>query len=244
MRASEFEFRHRFWIIFALFWAGFLVYSIQHANLAVVLLHAVSPGAEKSENALRAVFGFAALLGILAGALRTWASAYLRSDVVHDTALRTEGLVADGPFRFVRNPLYLGNILLAFGMALLMSPLGAFLVVFGQTFFLVRLIRREEWELLHSEGERFSAYRAAVPMLVPSLVPRVPSGRTEPHWVEGLVGESFSWILALAMVAFALTLNSRIIPYFVGVGFIVYWLLFVGWKKRGRAAARPEKAAG
>lgn len=210
----------------------------------MLLLHTISPGAEKNDAALRAVFGFAALIGILAAALRTWASAYLRSDIVHDTALRTEGLVADGPFRFVRNPLYLGNILLSLGMALLMSPVGALVVVFGQTFFLVRLIKREEWELLHSEGDRFAAYRAAVPMLVPSLVPRVPSGRTEPHFVEGLVGESFSWILALAMVAFALTLNSRIIPWFVGVGFIVYWLLFVVWKKRGRPAARTEEAGG
>jgi protein-S-isoprenylcysteine O-methyltransferase Ste14 len=244
VRASQFEFRYRFWIIFGLFWAGFGAYSIQHANLAMLLLHAISPGSETRDSAQRAIFGFAATLGILAAALRTWASAYLRSDIVHDTALRTEGLVADGPFRYVRNPLYLGNVLLSLGMALLMSPLGAGIVVLGQTFFLVRLIRREEWELLHSEGDRFSAYRAAVPMLVPSLAPCLPAGRVEPHVVEGFVGESFSWILALSLVAFALTLNSRIIPYFVGVGFVVYWLLFVVWKKRGRPAASPEKRAG
>ena len=244
MRATEFEFRYRFWVIFGLFWAGFGAYSIQHANLALLLLRALSPGAETNDAALRAVFGFAALLGIAAAALRSWASAYLRSDIVHDTALRTEGLVADGPFRYVRNPLYLGNILLSLGMALLMSPLGASILVFGQTFFLIRLIHREEWELLKSEGDRFSAYRAAVPMLVPSLKPRVPRGRIVPHVVEGLVGESFSWIIALSMVAFALTLNSRIIPYFVGVGFVVYWLLFVVWKKRGRSAASAEKPAG
>ena len=244
MRATEFEFRYRFWIIFALFWAGFGAYSIQHTNLSVLLVHAVAPGAEANDSVLRAVFGFGALLGILAAALRSWASAYLRSDIVHDTALRTEGLVADGPFRYVRNPLYLGNILLSLGMGLLMSPLGAFILILGQTFFLIRLIKREEWELQHSEGDRFAAYKAAVPMLVPSPVPRVPSGRIEPHVVEGLVGESFSWILALSMVVFALTLNSRIIPWFVGAGFIVYWLLFVVWKKRGRTTASAGKSAG
>ncbi|HKA24488.1 MAG TPA: isoprenylcysteine carboxylmethyltransferase family protein [Candidatus Eisenbacteria bacterium] len=244
MRATEWEFRYRFWVIFGLFWAGFGAYRIQHVNLAVVLLRSVAPGSETNDTALRLVFGFAAVLGILAAALRSWASAYLRSDIVHDTALRTEGLVADGPFRFVRNPLYLGNLLLSLGMALLMSPLGACVLVFGQAFFLLRLIGREEWELQHTEGDRFAAYRAAVPRLVPSLVPRVPSGRTRPHVVEGLVGESFSWIIALSMVAFALTLNSRIIPWFVAVGFAVYWLLFVVWKKRGRAAPSTEKAPG
>jgi protein-S-isoprenylcysteine O-methyltransferase Ste14 len=244
VRATDFEFKNRFWIIFALFWAGFGAYAIQHANLAVTLLRAVSGSGEPSDAAVRAVFAFAALFGFAAGALRSWASAYLRSGIVHDTALHSEGLVADGPFRFVRNPLYLGNILLALGMALLMSPLGAFVVVVGQTLFLVRLIRREEWELTQSEGDRFAAYKAAVPMLVPSLMPRVPSGRITPHVVEGLVGESFTWILVLAMVVFAFTLNSRLIPYFVGVGFIVYWLLFVVWKKRGRAEASAAKAAG
>ncbi|HEV8480672.1 MAG TPA: isoprenylcysteine carboxylmethyltransferase family protein [Candidatus Eisenbacteria bacterium] len=244
MRATDFEFRHRFWIIFALFWAGFGAYAIQHANLAVGLLRVASGGAEPSAPAVHAIFAFAALFGVAAGALRSWASAYLRSGIVHDTALHAEGLVADGPFRFVRNPLYLGNILLALGMALLMSPLGALVVVVGQTIFLLRLIRREEWELAQAEGDRFAAYKAAVPMLIPSLTPRVPSGRTEPHIVEGIVGESFTWILVLAMAVFAFTLNSRLIPYFVGVGFLVYWLLFVVWKKRGRAGSGAAKAAG
>jgi protein-S-isoprenylcysteine O-methyltransferase Ste14 len=244
VRASEFEFRYRFWIIFGLFWAGFGAYRFQHGSLGAWILRAISPGLEDNTAALRAVFGLGALLVILAAALRSWAAAYLRSDIVHDTALRTEGLVADGPFRYVRNPLYLGNILMALGMALLMPPLGAFLVVFGHLVFLIRLIRREEWELQHSEGDRFTAYRAAVPMLVPSLTPRVPSGRTVPHVVEGLVGESFTWILALAMVVFVLTLNSRLIPYFVLGGFVVYWLLFVMWKKRGRSAPRAGNAAG
>src|SRR5262249_38001759 len=117
-----------------------------------MLLRAVRGGAEPSDAAVHAIFAFAALFGVAAGALRSWASAYLRSGIVHDTALHAEGLVADGPFRFVRNPLYLGNILLALGMALLMSPLGALVVVVGQTLFLLRLIRREECELLHSEG--------------------------------------------------------------------------------------------
>jgi protein-S-isoprenylcysteine O-methyltransferase Ste14 len=244
LRATEFEFRYRFWIIFALFWAGFGAYSLQQVNLAVLLLRAIAPGSETNDTALHLVFGLAALLGILAAALRSWASAYLRTDVVHDTALRTEGLVGDGPFRFVRNPLYLGNILLSLSMALLMSPLGAFVLVFGQTFFLLRLIAREEWELAHSEGDRFAAYCAAVPRLVPSLVPRVPSGRTEARVVEGLAGESFSWIMALSMVVFALTLNSRLFPYFVAVGFAVYWLLFVVWKRRGRGSSPAENAPG
>jgi hypothetical protein len=49
----------------------------------------------------------------LAALSRTWASAYLKSDVVYASALKTAALVADGPYRHTRNPLYLGNVLMA-----------------------------------------------------------------------------------------------------------------------------------
>ena len=58
----------------------------------------------------------------LAGLLRTWAAAYLHSDVVHDLKLHSEKLVADGPYRFMRNPLYLGSLMLTIGIGC--SPAG------------------------------------------------------------------------------------------------------------------------
>jgi protein-S-isoprenylcysteine O-methyltransferase Ste14 len=231
-------------VIFGLFWLGFACYYVDHTNLAVWLVSLVAPGIDSTARpVLQAVFGFAALLGVAAAALRSWASAYLRSDVVHDTAVHTDTLVADGPYRHVRNPLYLGNFVLSLGMALLMSRLGAAVVVLGQSWFLLRLIGREEAALAAVEGDRFRAYQAAVPRLLPSPAPRVPAGRSEAHWAEGVIGEAFSWILALAMVVFALTLNSRIIPIAVGVGFLVYWLLFAVWKKRGRTRGPAPRAS-
>ena len=57
----------------------------------------------------RIVILFGSLLVFLAAGLRTWGAAYLRTEVVHDTAQHSEALVADGPFRYTRNPLYLGT---------------------------------------------------------------------------------------------------------------------------------------
>ena len=65
-----------------------------------------------------------ALLVFAAAVLRTWASAYLRTEVVHDTSQHSKALVADGPFRFTRNPLYLANVPMAAGIGLLSSRLG------------------------------------------------------------------------------------------------------------------------
>lgn len=40
-----------------------------------------------------------------AAEIRTWATAYLGSEIVFDLNLHTNRLVADGPYRYVGNPL-------------------------------------------------------------------------------------------------------------------------------------------
>src|SRR5437867_2591668 len=148
MRATEWEFRLRFWVIFGLFSIAFFGYYLDHRNTGEALLRLIAPGlqpgAPREFASLKAVFGVGALLAPAAAWVRSWGSAYLRSEVVHDTVVRTDGLVADGPFRHVRNPLYLGNLLLSLGVALLASRLGALALVVGQAIFLLRLIAREE----------------------------------------------------------------------------------------------------
>ena len=83
----------------------------------------------------RSLLLFGAFLVLLTALIRTWASAYLRTDVVQDPNLRAETVLADGPYRYVRNPLYLGNILLAIGMGLLASRLGFAFIVLGMFIF-------------------------------------------------------------------------------------------------------------
>jgi protein-S-isoprenylcysteine O-methyltransferase Ste14 len=51
---------------------------------------------------------------------------------------------ADGPYRYLRNPLYLGAILIALGLGLTASRLGFGLLVGAITAFTLRLIGREE----------------------------------------------------------------------------------------------------
>jgi protein-S-isoprenylcysteine O-methyltransferase Ste14 len=52
---------------------------------------------------------------IASALIRVWGSAYLGREVVHDHALHSEALRADGPYRHTRNPLYFGNALMAVG---------------------------------------------------------------------------------------------------------------------------------
>ena len=234
MRATDFEFRHRFWFIFLLFWLAFSAYWIDHRSVASVLAHWLTPG-DDPLPVIRAVFGLGAFLIGIAALLRTWAAAYLQSERVHDANLRTEGVVADGPYRHLRNPLYLGNLLLAVGMGLIASRVGFFILVVGHLIFLLRLIGREESELLATQGERYRAYFDAVPRLWPSLRPRVPAGGLQPRWPQAFLGEVFLWLLFAGTTWFAVTLNGRSIPI-VATGGVVIYLVMLAVLKRRRAA--------
>lgn len=85
-----------------------------------------------------------------------------------ERAGRTEPLVVAGPQRYVRNPLYLGVVVMAFGWALL----GAYTyVLIGAVamllWFVLVLIPFEERELGVLFGEQYERYASEVPMLIP-----------------------------------------------------------------------------
>lgn len=232
MRASELEFRHRFWFIGGIFWLGFGCYALDHRNTTLVLADLLwrrkfVPYSAESMRPLHVLLAFAALLCVLAAALRTWAAAYLRSEIVHDHALHAEGLVADGPFRRVRNPLYDGGLLLAAGMGFLASPLGWAVMVLGLLIFYYRLVLREEAALTITQGESFRAYRAAVPRFLPALRPRVKASGAKPRWSQAFAGEIFMWGFATSVIAFAATLNLAVFYGVLGlslIGYMVYWI--------------------
>src|SRR5262249_1505628 len=170
MIATEFEFKNRFWLIGLFFAVSFQLLAIDHVPMARWLSElALGPMSPYRELATRAVLASGASLTLLAAILRTWAAAYLDSDVVHDRALHSNALVADGPYRHVRNPLYLGTILIAAGLGLTASRLGFALLVGATTTFTLRLIGREEQLLKRDRGESYLEYRRRVPSIIPSI---------------------------------------------------------------------------
>lgn len=219
MKATEFEFRHRFWIIAPLFALAFFLYRVDHVNAARAI--AAPMGGDGARN-VHLILGAGAVLVLLAAALRTWAAAYLRTAVVKDRDLHAERVVADGPYRHLRNPLYLGTILLAVGFAPLASRLGAAALVVLMVVFVLRLIGREEAELERAQGERYLSYRRAVPSLVPSLAPRLPASGAAPEWGQAIAGELAMWIFGAGALIFAVTFAPRVLWAFVIAGFVGY----------------------
>lgn len=234
MRATEWEFRNRALIFGLIFGAAFGLYGVDRQNAAAALANWLAPLlGVKADPVMRLVFALAACLLALAALVRTWASSYLRASVVYAAAVKTESLVADGPYRHVRNPLYFANILMALGMGALMSRAGFFVMAIAMTVFCYRLIFREEADLERSQGERYKLYRAAVPRIWPSLAARAPSAGGKPDWADGFRAEFWCWGLALSVAAFAVTLSAVAFYVILAVSLAVFWLSSSLLRKRG-----------
>lgn len=240
--ATNFEFKFRFWIFGFLFWIAFSTYAVDQQNSGAFLAEQIArwSGTTASPMAYRAVFTVAALFCIAAAALRTWGTAYLNPEVMVDAKMHTTRLVADGPYRYVRNPLYLGNIFLALGFGLMASRPGFVVLIVGMVLYSYRLILREEAGIAASQGESFRAYCAAVPRLFPSLVPKVPASGAKPKWADGLLGETFMWLLAISVIAFMITLNQKIFFAVLASAFVAYGLCYAVIRMRQKSKANPH----
>ncbi len=232
--ASDFEFKNRFWIFGAIFFFAFAAYNLDHVNAGQALVEWLARirGMAAGDWQYHVVFAGAALFCIANAALRTWGTAYLNPEVMVDMRLHTTRLVADGPYRFVRNPLYFGNILLAIGFGMMASRLGFFVLVLGMILFDYRLIFREEAGILGSQGEGYRAYCAVVPRLLPALRPKLPPGGATPNWKGGLLGEAFMWLLAASVVGFAITLSLKVFFVVLVSAYIVYAACYAMIRKR------------
>ena len=134
----------------------------------------------------------AALVAAKGAVLRIWGAACLGYDTVHHEQMQAGAVMADGPYRYVRNPLYLGGWCMMAAMSFLLPPTGALVMMTLQTIFYLRLILAEEAFLAVQLGEPYREYLRAVPRLFPSLrtilsrsAPQ-PTGR-KPQWLHAFV---------------------------------------------------------
>ena len=137
------------------------------------------------------------LLALVAAGLRTWGSAYLGTGIVHAGGMRGDELMAVGPYRYVRNPLYIGTFLHTLALSLLMSPSGAIVSIVLVGLFQLRLIGAEEDFLTAKLGEPYVAYLGRVPRLIPALTPRLAASSQPAYWPGAFLGEIYVWGVAI-----------------------------------------------
>ncbi|HET6168748.1 MAG TPA: isoprenylcysteine carboxylmethyltransferase family protein [Terracidiphilus sp.] len=253
MRATAFEFRIRSVIHAVIIVLGFLapwdrwlhldsagpnahVWGTLAAHLAMI-----RPGAVSIATAFNLLLGLATACALVSAALRTWGTAYLGASVVHSSAMHGDAVVAAGPYRYLRNPLYVGIFVHSFALALLMPPSGAVFCVVAIGLFQLRLIGGEEAFLATRLGEPYRAYCARVPRLFPALRPRVAASATRPAWAMAFLGEIYTWGVFGVFVALGYRYNAFLLMQGVlityGVSLIVRALVT---KPGSLAAVRAE----
>jgi protein-S-isoprenylcysteine O-methyltransferase Ste14 len=82
--------------------------------------------------------------------------------------MATQELLISGPFRYCRNPMSFGTILLYMGLGIvLVSPGSLAIVLFLSAFLLLYIKRVEEKELEARFGEAYKRYKERTPFLIP-----------------------------------------------------------------------------
>lgn len=125
---------------------------------------------------------FVALLGEF---FRFWGVSYAGSETRTTGTVGGTYLVISGAFAYVRNPLYLGNILLYIGIGIMSNALFPYLIIFAFGFFYFQytmIIKGEEEYLRSTFKEHYEEYYKSVPRLIPRLTPYRNSNVEQPSF--------------------------------------------------------------
>jgi protein-S-isoprenylcysteine O-methyltransferase Ste14 len=218
MKATALEFRLRFFTHFVIFFLGFTAPwdRLLHfdAGLSTWLLLASWPARLHwltFSAATVALLLLGALFALTAAMLRTWASAYLGASIVSSATMHGEAVLAAGPYRHLRNPLYVGIFIHTLALALLMPPSGAIFCILAIALADLRLIFGEEAFLANKLGESYLAYCAKVPRFFPATATRIPASLAKPKWLTAFLGEIYFWGVAISFAVVGWRYNAFLI---------------------------------
>ena len=148
-----------------------LLKSILH-NIGVVavgfLFALIGVGADR----LLGIASFQSLFALVLGSallavgflLRVWATYHFYCRQMNVIVLSAQTyLITDGPYRFSRNPLYLGgNVFIFLGASLVLGTLGGIVLTVIHWPLMGLMVRREERQLEAAFGDQWRQYRERV----------------------------------------------------------------------------------
>ena len=233
MRASALEFRLRMLINAAIIllgmWAPWQEAARRRLLLEWLPLELSRLGWMSFSSAVPAVIIVASVVAALGALLRVWGTAYLGPATVQSFSMKAGAVVADGPYRYVRNPLYLGLWFMVAALAFLMPPSGALFSVVLITIFIVRLTLGEEVFLAARLGEPYQAYLRSIPRFLPRPRSGIASSGARPRWLHALLTELTPIGIFVAFAFFSWSYNDalmyRVILISFGLSLVVRALL-------------------
>ncbi len=143
-------------------------------------------------------FIFGAVFAVMGEGLRLWAAGHLR---------KNKQLTTTGPYAYVKNPLYIGTLLITIGYSAM--AVNIWIMVAGFVWFFIYYApykkRQESEKLIGSFGDAWKEYDRAVPDYFPRCRPY--PGRGTNQWSWDVVKENSEHETAVAVfVGFAVML--------------------------------------
>lgn len=196
MSISELVFKLRVLLLVIIYTVGFFApwsqafgWSDKYPAMAWLsenLAHAAGIGFQQATTIIVVLVILSALKGMV---WRVWGTAYLGADTVYSGAMQGAQLQANGPYRFVRNPLYIGSLSTMVAVSTLMPPSGAVFAIVMVTLVYIVLIDGEEKFLTAKLGQPYIDYCRAVPRIIPRLWRPIAASGAKPNWLMSAVGE-------------------------------------------------------
>jgi protein-S-isoprenylcysteine O-methyltransferase Ste14 len=126
-------------------------------------------------------------------AIRIWAAGHLRKEQVMTTG---------GPYRSIRNPLYLGSFLIAIGFCLIANSIWVWLLMLAYfTLCYIPVVHQEETLLREKFPVEYPAYASAIPAFYPT--PKLYGiSSTKFSWNQVIRNKEYNAVLGI-ILAFA-----------------------------------------
>ncbi|MEJ5261466.1 MAG: isoprenylcysteine carboxylmethyltransferase family protein [Ignavibacterium sp.] len=138
------------------------------------------------------IIGF--IIAIIGEAIRLWGVSWAGSETRTTGKVGGTFLIISGPFAYVRNPLYVGNILIYLGLGIMSFALFPYLQIIALLFFIFQyylIVKAEEEYLFNTFGDQYKKYFNNVPRFLPRLTAYRDDSVEQPSFKikEGLKSE-------------------------------------------------------
>jgi len=192
-------------------------------------------------------FFWGAILMVLGELTRLWALSFMER--------KGTRLAMSGPFAFSRNPLYVGNFFLGFGVIVIAANwIIAVLFLIGYSLIYLGTIRQEEKELKERFGQVYEDYCQNVPRLFPRLTPYAAPEKTAFDWNRIVRHHEYVTVLGVALLLCGIHLYDMlylqkasvasqmgsIVAVIVLSAFLIFERLFISDFKRMFAEGLPN----
>ena len=196
-RSLKFTLRHSLIPVGKIVFANRLLLGLFVVGIAGLFVRPVFPGSPE-EAIVTAISVILVIAGVI---LRAWAAGYAGNHT-RTSNIEAGKLATNGPYAFVRNPIYLGSIVLGIGMVGIigdwrLSPLCV--ATFTALYFVI--IPAEEEFLHRAYPLEYKVYCRNVRRLLPRFTPWAAAERTSFAWQPAL-GEWQTVVILASILAF------------------------------------------